>query len=317
MLEALGPSLIGRDPLERDRLTAGMRSWFSSPFAISAFSIALDDLVARRLGIPIHALYGGPWRATVVAYAASYGSVPGRELDSWLEEADALYARGFRAMKLRLGVEPAEVEAANVEELRAHLPDDLDLLGDGNGGFNPTNARAMGRALEELGFIWFEEPLPMDGYVGYPELAGDLDIPLAGGELIQSRPDALRFLARRSVDIMQPDPVICGGIGEVLFLGALARLHGVLCVPHTSGGQIGLAAALQALAALPDQTLSNRNTTLYLEYPALRHGAQHAMVPAALEPAHGVIAVPDGPGLGIEVDDAALERIAVDRFTIA
>lgn len=316
MLEALGPSLIGRDPVERERLTSGMRSWFSSPFAISAFSIALDDLVARRLGVPIHALYGGPWRAAVTPYAASYGSIPGRELDSWAEEAASLYDGGFRAMKLRLGVEPADAEAANAEALRAQIPDDLELMGDGNGGFNPTSARSMGHALEALGFVWFEEPLPMEGYVGYPELAAELAIPLAGGELVQSRPDALRFLAAGSVDIMQPDPVICGGIGEVLFFGALARLHGVLCIPHTSGGQIGVAAALQALAALPDQTLSDRNTTLYLEYPALRHEAQHAIVPSPLLPASGVIDIPRGPGLGIEIDAAALERIAVERFEI-
>jgi D-galactarolactone cycloisomerase len=317
MLEALGQGLVGRDPFERDRLTARMRSWFASPFAISAFSIALDDLVARRLGVPIHVLYGGPWRTTVVPYAASYGSVPGRELESWVEEAEALHGRGFTAMKLRLGVEPAEAEADNVAELRTMISDELDLLGDGNGGFNPTTARAMGQVLGELGFIWFEEPLPMEGHVGYPELAADLDIPLAGGELLQTRPDTLRFLQRRSVDIVQPDPVICGGIGEVLFTAALARLHGVLCVPHTSGGQIGVAAALQALAAMPDQTLSDRNTTLYLEYPALRHEAQATIVPAGLEPVDGVIAVPDGPGLGIEIDGAALERIAVERFTIA
>ena len=173
-------------------------------------------------------------------------------------------------MKLRLGVEDAAIEAANAEALRGRLPDDMALIGDGNGGFGPTNARSMGRALERLGFVWFEEPLPMEGYVGYPELAAELTIPLAGGELTQTRPDALALLSAHAVDIVQPDPVICGGIGEVLFIAALARLSARLCIPHTSGGQIGVAAGLQALACLPDQTLSVRNTILYLRISGTR-----------------------------------------------
>jgi D-galactarolactone cycloisomerase len=242
--------------------------------------------------------------------------VVGRTLESWIEEATALHERGFTAMKLRLGVLPAADEAAAIEALRAELPDEMELMGDGNGGFGPTNAREMGHALEELGFLWFEEPLPMEGYVGYPELAAELSIPLAGGELTQSRPAALQLLTRASVDIVQPDPVICGGIGEVLFIAALARLHSRLCIPHTSGGQIGVAAGLQALACLPEQTLSDRNEMLFLEYPALVNPVQMEIVRSPLVPMDGFVAVPTTAGLGIEVDDTALERLAVEHFTV-
>jgi len=190
-------------------------------------------------------------------------------------------------------------------------------MGDGNGGFGPTNARSMGRALDELGFVWFEEPMPpTDGYVGYPELAAELDIPLAGGELTQTRPDADALLSAHSVDIVQPDPVICGGIGEVLFVGALARLHAQICVPHTSGGQIGVAAGLQAIAALPDQSVFDGNALLYLEYPASQLAGSLAIVKEPLGLTDGFVRVPTGPGLGIEIDDAALERTANARFTV-
>src|SRR4051794_25515881 len=156
-LEALGQALLGEDPMYRERHVGRMQRWWSNAFAVSAISIALDDLVARRLGIPVHQLYGGAYRDRVRPYAASYGSIVGRQGESWIEEANALYERGFRAMKLRLGAEPAGVEAANAEALRTQIPPDMDLLGDGNGGFGPTNAREMGHALEELGFVWFEE----------------------------------------------------------------------------------------------------------------------------------------------------------------
>ena len=316
MLESLGRELLGVDPLAREHVIGRLRRWFSSSFPVSALSIAVDDLVARRLGVPIAALYGGPFRTRVQPYGASYGSVPGRTLETWIEEAAGLIARGFSAMKLRLGVLPATDECRALLELRARVPASLALMGDGNGGFNTTTAREMGRCAQEAGLLWFEEPLPMEGYVGYPELAADLEIPLAGGELSQSRPAAFELLARRGVDIIQPDPVICGGIGETIFIGALAKLFGRLCVPHSSGGAIGVAASLQALACMADQSLLGQNQLLYLEYPALIDPVQREIAPGLLEPTDGWIDVPTTPGLGIEIDGAAVERLATDRMVV-
>jgi D-galactarolactone cycloisomerase len=317
-LAALAPRLIGADPLERDRIPHRLRQTLTNGFGVSAISIALDDLVGRRLGVPISALYGGAWRDRVQPYAASYGAdVRYSTADAWVREAEALAARGFAAMKLRLGVLEQRDEARAAEELRRRAPESLTFVADGNGGFNPTTARAMGRTLHELGFAWFEEPMPpFEGYVGYPELAHDLEIPIAGGELNETRQAALALLAAGGVDIVQPDPVTAGGIGEVIFVGGLAALHRRLCVPHTSGGQIGLAAGLHALAALREQAVSERNHLLYLEYPALIDAAQYAIVPRPLEPVDGWIDIPSGPGLGIEIDDAALERLASERFVV-
>lgn len=284
--------------------------------AVSALSIALDDLAARRLGVSIATLYGGPFRAHVQAYGASYGSLPGRTLESWIDEAEALAARGFLAMKVRLGVLPVAEECNALEQLRARMPPSLALMGDGNGGFNATTARQMGRCAEELGLLWFEEPLPIEDYVGYPELAAALTIPLAGGELSQTRPATLELLSKGPVDIIQPDPVNCGGIGEVIFTGALARLFGRLCVPHTSGGAIGVAAGLQALACLPDQSLLGLNELQFLEYPALVDPIQRAIAPNLLEPKDGWVDVPTSPGLGIDIDGDAVERLASSRLMV-
>ena len=316
MIEAIGRELIGLDPLAREYQMSRFRWRFNSTFAVSALSIALDDLVARRLGVSIATLYGGPFRSRVQAYAASYGSLPDRTLKSWIEEGEALAERGFLAMKLRLGVLPVADECRALEQLRARLPDTMALLGDGNGGFNRTSAREMGRCAGELGLLWFEEPLPIEDYVGYPELAADLTIPLAGGELSQTRPATLDLLATGAVDIIQPDPVNCGGIGEVIFTGALARLFGRLCVPHTSGGAIGVAAAVQALACLPDQSQRGVNELQLLEYPALVDPIQRAIAPALLEPTAGWVEIPTSPGLGIEIDGAAVEREASERIVV-
>jgi D-galactarolactone cycloisomerase len=315
-LESFGRELLGTDPLAREAHLNPLRWWFNSAFALSALSIALDDLVARRLGVSIAALYGGPFRARVQPYAASYGAVAGDTLTAWIDEAEALIARGFVAMKLRLGVLPVGEECRALERFRARIPAPIALMGDGNGGFNATSARVMGGCAQELGLLWFEEPLPIEDYVGYPELAADLAIPLAGGEISFTRPATLELLRRGAVDIIQPDPVNCGGIGEVLFKAGLARLHGRLCIPHTSGGAIGVAAGLQALACLPDQSLLGANELLYLEYPAIDDPLQRQIAPNLLAPTDGWISVPTTLGLGIEIDGEAVERLAAAKVVV-
>ena len=318
-LEALAHRLIGADPFERDRIPHRLRQTLTNGFAVAAVSIALDDLIGRRLGVPISALYGGLWTTRVQPYAASYGSdITMSTVDAWVSEAERLAGEGFHAMKIRLGVLPQREECRAVTEFRRRAPASLTLMGDGNGGFNPTTARTMGRCLLDNDFAWFEEPLPpFEGYSGYPELAHDLEIPIAGGELNQTRPEALALLQAGGVDVIQPDPVTCGGIGEVIAIGGLAALFRRVCVPHTSGGQIGLAAGLHALGCLREQTISERNHLLFLEYPALVDPIYHEIVPEPLFPTDGWLDVPTGPGLGIEIDDSALERLAVERFSVS
>ena len=315
-LEVIGRELLGKDPLERVHHLGKLRRWWNGPFAVSALSIALDDLVARQLGVSIASLYGGPWRSRVRPYAATYGSLVGDTLASWIEDAEALASRSFTALKLRLGVLPVADECRALEQLRARMPATMALMGDGNGGFGPTTARQMGRCAEDVGLLWFEEPMPVEGYVGYPELAADLTIPLAGGEMSLSPQAAHELLLRRGVDIIQPDPVICGGIGDTISIGSLATMTGRLCVPHTSGGAIGVAAALQALACLPDQTILGKNQLLYLEYPGLIDPTQEAIAPELLVPSDGWIDVPTSPGLGIEIDGEAVGRMASERLVV-
>jgi D-galactarolactone cycloisomerase len=321
-LEALARDLVGLDPGRREAYLSGLRRRDVSGFQISGFSIALDDLVARTLGVPINALYGGAVRDRARPYAASYGSLPGRTLESWLTEANEVEARGFAALKLRLGVLPIAAECAALEALRRSIPASLALMADGNGGFDAAGAREMGRCAHDLGLLWFEEPLPLRGYEGYAELAADLVIPLAGGELSETRAMAFDLLSRHAVDVIQPDPVICGGIGETIFIAGLARLFGLACVPHTSGSAIGVAAGLQALACIPAPDTEPHaggrgdRLPLYLEYPSLTNPVQAAIAPGRLAPVDGWIEVPTGPGLGIEIDGAAVEALATARFAV-
>lgn len=303
--------LIGHEPWPMRHLRDRMAITRTSSEARSALMIALDDLRGHQAGLPVHRLYGGPTRDHVTAYAASQGYLDGvPPEETWPEEVDAFVGAGFQAVKLRIGRFDIAREAALLGRVRETTPSSVQLLVDGNGAYSPAGAVRMGRALEANGYGWFEEPLPQAGYLGYPELASALDIALAGGEAMQTAREAAQLLGRAGLDIIQPEPVICGGIEGALRIADVAALHGVPVVPHTSGSSLGIAAALQVIACLPDVS-----TAPAAERPLLEMGTdlnpwrtRLLVEPYVVE--DGSVAIPMGPGLGVTVDEAWLTSVA-------
>ena len=169
-----------------------------------------------------------------------------------------------------------------------------------------------GRALQDLGFLWFEEPLNQwDGYLGYERLNAAMDIPLAGGEVTMSRGAAISLIDRGGVDIYQPEPVICGGIGEAIFIAELARLNAMAAAPHTSGSAIGIAAgdpgdrvpATTRRACRSTACRSSRSAPIPRPWRTELFGAPIPMT-------DGWVDIPTGPGLGFDVDEAFVRRRA-------
>ncbi len=238
IVETVAPLLIGRQASDALELKIDVARTAQHAYANSAISIAIDDLRARQLGVPIYDLYGGARRTSVRAYAAIEGYIEGVDpAESWPSEVDALAAKGYTAIKMRIGRYPLSKERPLYEQVRRDLPTSVDLCADGNGGYTLRQAIETGRVLDDLGFLWFEEPLHQwDGYVDYETLNASMPIALAGGEITMSRNQARSLIDRSAVDIFQPEPVICGGISETLFYAQLARLNAIGCFPHTSGG---------------------------------------------------------------------------------
>ena len=311
-IEEMGSIVVGRQAGDATALRIEVSRAAQNPYLESALSIAVDDLRARQLGVPIYDLYGGAQRSRVRAYAAMTGYIEGVDpSESWPEETAALADEGFTAIKMRIGRYPLAHEAPLYERVRRDLPAGVDLMADGNAGFTFREAVQTGRVLDDLGFLWFEEPLNQwDGYVGYEELADAMDIALAGGEVTMSRGAARSLVERRGVDIYQPEPVICGGIGEAIFIADLARLNAISAAPHTSGGAIGIAAAIQAIATLPDPTRLPLHDLPLLEFGADRNPWKVDMFREGFVRRDGWIDIPTGPGLGFEVDEAFVRRRA-------
>ena len=305
---AMADSLIGRDPDAAAAelvATTGLHRW-----ALGAVSMALDDLRARRRGITVSALYDERRRDRVRAYASSQGYVDGLSPDAaWGEEAAATWAAGFRAMKLRIGRYPVADEIAAIERLVARGPA-MTWMADGNGAYDIDDSRRLGRALEGLDFRWLEEPLPTDDYAAYAPLAGELAIPLAGGEILESAEAAEPFLRTGSFDLVQPDVSICGGIGGVLEIAAAAARVGSHAVPHACNGVIALAATLQVLAILPVPADAPGWAEPILEHDVGENPIRTDLLVAPLRLDDGWMQIPDGPGLGIEIDEEALRRLA-------
>jgi D-galactarolactone cycloisomerase len=311
-LEAAWPALRGREPAAAASIAADVRRATEHAYATSAVAIAVDDLRARRLGVSVAALYGGSRRSSVRAYAASGGYREGRATEPvWAGEVEEAISLGYRAFKLRIGRGAGAEETPIIERLVRQAPPGFLWLADGNGGFTHGRALATGRALADLDFTFFEEPMDQwSGYAGYERLARDLPLPLAGGEILQSRAAAKDLLGRGGVHIVQPEPVICGGIGEALFIAGMAALDGVPCVPHTSNGAVGIAAAMQVIACLPPVTRAPIEPLPLLEVGLDENPwrTDVAMLPSPGPDGH--VALPDGPGLGIAVDEAFVRRSA-------
>ena len=182
---------------------------------------------------------------------------------------------------------------------------------DAWGSYTLPTAIRVGRALEEIGIAWYEEPLAQAHYEGYEVLADALDIAVAGGEMLQTRAAFHDLLTRRAVDIVQPDVSLCGGIADLLFIADLAALHRIQAVPHSWNGPVTEAASLHIASLLPEPTLMPGVDVPLLEHDTTENRFLGELLREPFQLVDGSYAVPTAPGLGIELDERALERLRV------
>ena len=316
VVRSLAPSLIGLDPLGTEAIWqdiyARLRDHGQKGLAIEGLSgidIALWDIKGKHFGVPVHRLMGGPVRTEVRAYAT--GLYRRREGDprAYLpEEAAGYAAEGFHAVKLKVGFGVAE-DATIARLVREAIGPDVGLMVDANHAYDSVAAIRLGRLIEGLDIGWFEEPVPPEDLAGYRAVKAALTMPVAGGECEYTRLGFRDVLTTRAMDIVQPDTCAAGGLSECKKIADMAAAFGVRYNPHVWGTGIGLAASLQLMAVLPTHTpTSLAPVEPVFEFDRTEHPIRQAILVAPIEHAGGVVRVPDGPGLGIEVDRAALAR---------
>ena len=304
---SLKPRLIGQNPTDIAALWRSMRRALSGRAggmlieAISGVDIALWDILGKVAGMPIHRLLGGMGRTQVAVYAASVNWGTEEFMDG---EIDRYLEKGFPRIKIKVA-NPVKDACRRIERLRKRAGDAIELCVDANWAYTLEEAVEVGRALTDNNYFWFEEPLRPEDEAGYEELHRRCATPLAAGESNYTLDQAMRLVSNRTLSYLQPDVARAGGISETRRMAEFAAAHDVQYAPHIgmSGivcetASVHLAAAMPNLRAMECETDSSPFKT-----------AITGAAPGADRQKDGLLPVPTGPGLGIEIDWDAVARL--------
>jgi L-alanine-DL-glutamate epimerase-like enolase superfamily enzyme len=258
--------------------------------AISAIDMALWDLKAKRAGTALWRLLGG-YDPKVPCYAG--GIDLELSLDALLRQTDANLARGFRAIKMKVGRARLAEDVARVAAMRQHLGDGFPLMADANMKWSADLAIRAARAFQPHDLTWLEEPVIPDDIAGHVRVVAEGGVPIASGENLRTLWDFRQLIAAGGVTYPEPDVTNCGGVTAFM---KIARLAEAFNLPVTSHGAHDV--TVQLLAACPNRS--------YLE--AHGFGLERYLVhPFVLE--DGCAVAPDRPGHGVEFDWQGLESI--------
>lgn len=328
--DVLAPRLIGRSALATEPLWHELYA-FSRDFgrkatpvdAMSGIDIALWDIRGKDAGSPVHALMGGAYRTTVRAYATGLYyreqdlTDPKGAASRVREEATAYREAGFSAIKGKIGLLSARDDIRRMEAAREAVGEEFLLMADANHAYSRHTARTVGDALHRLGYWWFEEPLVPEDIEGCAALRRELGIAIAGGECEYTRYGMLDLLRAGAVDILQPDISACGGLSEGQKILALATaFHTPVCL-HVWGSGVAVSAALQLTAVIPPTPhtavpRAAENDPIF-EFDRTRNPLRDELVIGGSTLAGETLTIPQGPGLGIEIDPDALNRFTRRR----
>jgi L-alanine-DL-glutamate epimerase-like enolase superfamily enzyme len=306
----LAPLLAGADPRAivrlHDRLVS--RTYQRSRrglvlAAISGLDMALWDLAGQRAGLPLHELLGAAG-LPLPAYASGGFYPAAGQPDPVYDETAAAIERGFRAVKIKVGGLGLSADAERVRRVREQVGPSIRLMIDANGAYRPKEALALWRAVADLDISWFEEPVACDHLDAAAAIAASLGCPVAGYETEGTAAGFRQLIERSAVDVVQPDVTWCGGITEARRIVALAEASGRSVALHAYGSAIGFFGNLQLLAASRDPEPMELDITANALRDELTDPAPDDLF------ADGLIALPDGPGLGIRLEPAALARWA-------
>lgn len=305
--ELIAPRLIGRDALAieenweliyRDLLLLGRRGGLLR--ALSAVDIAAWDVLGRATRLPLRRLLGGG-RDRVPAYASGGYYRDGDPVEAVVGEMERYRALGFTRYKIKVGGLPLAGDVARVAAARETIGPDAELALDVNNGWRSSDEalRAI-RAFEPYGIWWVEEPLSPDDVAGHADLVKRSPITIATGEIEATRWGFAELLRHRGADILQPDACVAGGVSEWMKIAHAAAAFDRSIAPHWH-------------ANVHAQLAAATTNTLAVEYFALAEDIYNfeALLQRELVVEDGEIVLDDTPGIGIALDDEAVERYRI------
>lgn len=317
----VSPWLVGRDVRDaeqiHDDLIFKLRSSYHSfvpASVVGGVDIACWDALGRALEESVSRLLGGRRRGVVRAYATGHFW---DDVDDFEElkanvvaEATGHVDAGFDALKNKIGLPRHpdfpwgwEEDVELVEAIREAVGSDIRLSTDANHAYDLATATKVGRALSDLDVHFFEEPLPPNDIDGYATLNDAVDVSVAGGECWAFVDEFDRVMDARAADFVQPDVTSAGGLTSTRRIAVGANARNLQCIPHVFGSAIALAASLQAISTIPGDVM--------LEFDRSPNPIREELVVDPIRNDGNEVAIPDGPGLGIEVDLDVLAEFRV------
>jgi L-alanine-DL-glutamate epimerase-like enolase superfamily enzyme len=320
VVEKLKPRLLGKDPMEVDKLWTFMMRAMSGPgsvagatvAAISGIEIALLDLVGKQLKTPVYQLLGGKFRERIRIYADSHaGNL--HDVDTWRSRALEVRERGFDAIKFDLDPIGREVQIDNynrtltnkairnmvevVSAVSEVLGPDVDLALDCHWSYNVTDSIRLAQALEPFPLLWLEDPTPPDNADALALVQAATRTPICTGENLYTRHGFRHFIEKGACRIIQPDIPRCGGLLESKRIADMADMYYIPFAAHNVCSPVGTLASAHVCAAI--------STFTVLEYHSQDIPWWNAVVGREDDPLvkNGYFTLSDAPGLGIELND--------------
>jgi L-alanine-DL-glutamate epimerase-like enolase superfamily enzyme len=314
LLKRIIPFFLGRDARDIEELIHGVYVHNSNYklqglafwVCLATVEFALFDMMGRIASVPMGALIGTVQRREISVYRAN--NYRGKSA----EESVALIQKnceesGARAVKFKVGGRmsknqddpPGRTEAL-IPLVRKVLGDDITIYADSNGSYDAANAIRVGRLLQEINAGFFEEPCPFDHYQDTLRVAQSLEIPIAGGEQDSSMWLMQWMIEQKAVQVIQPDLFYFGGLVRCARVARMAEAAGIPCTPHISGNGLGYLYMAHFVSAI-------NNPGPYHEYKGIQKDIPFTCADSDLRPVQGVLRVPGGPGLGIEIAPAFIE----------
>ena len=317
LVQELGELLIGRDPFQIKHFMHAMwrdlsikRGGFDFYCALSGLEIGLWDIVGKALKTPVYNLLGGACRERFHVYGQPSGPRGDGSLDDLARRAKHTIERGHNAIKFdpfpgawRMIVDKSVERMAieRVRTVREAVGPDVDVLIEVHRRLAPMHAVRVAQAIEQFQPFWFEEPTPAEDIAATAYVRTKTTIPIVLGEALSTRAAFREVFERGAADIINPDICLVGGLLEMRDIASTAETYSVALAPHGNNSTtIGLAASLQVAACVPN--------FLIMEYPVAWEPYAKEISVKPLLPSNGEIALPTGPGLGLELDEAALAK---------
>jgi D-arabinonate dehydratase len=303
-VKQLGPYVVGEDPFNVERIWDKMylpkifgRKGLTTR-AISAVDIAIWDVIGKAVGKPLYQMLGG-YREVVPAYIAGGYYEEGKGMDGLRREMETNLELGAKAIKMKVGRLSLKEDEKRVKAVREVIGDEIDLLVDANNAYNTYQATQMAHLLEDYDAYWFEEPLSPDNISGSAEVATASDVPIATGENEYTRWGFRDLIEARAADIINPDAQVLGGITEFRKVADLASAYEIPVAPHGSQE-----VHVHLVAAIP-------NGLIVEFYEKNTNSLSGIMFKESLKMKDGHVSPPDRPGIGVELNEKALEPYRV------